>query len=82
MASSIKTLIEEAVKSSMREKNKEKTTTLRMAISELKKEEIDRRIELDDQDSIKIIQRMIKQRKDSYNQFIEPRKKNLSEVEY
>ncbi len=40
MASSIKTLIEEAVKSSMREKNKEKTTTLRMAISELKKEEI------------------------------------------
>ena len=71
MASSIKTLIEEAVKSSMREKNKEKTTTLRMAISELKKEEIDRRIELDDQDSIKIIQRMIKQRKDSYNQFIE-----------
>ena len=73
MASSIKTLIEEAVKSSMREKNKEKTTTLRMAISELKKEEIDRRIELDDQDSIKIIQRMIKQRKDSYNQFIEAR---------
>ena len=81
MASSIKTLIEEAVKSSMREKNKEKTTTLRMAISELKKEEIDRRIELDDQDSIKIIQRMIKQRKDSYNQFIEAGRKELAEKE-
>ena len=81
MASSIKTLIEEAVKSSMREKNKEKTTTLRMAISELKKEEIDRRIELDDQDSIKIIQRMIKQRKDSYNQFTEAGRKELAEKE-
>ena len=81
MASSIKKLIEEAVKSSMREKNKEKTTTLRMAISELKKEEIDRRIELDDQDSIKIIQRMIKQRKDSYNQFIEAGRKELAEKE-
>jgi hypothetical protein len=81
MASSIKTLIEEAVKSSMREKNKEKTTTLRMAISELKKEEIDRRIELDEQDSIKIIQRMIKQRKDSYNQFIEAGRKELAEKE-
>ena len=81
MASSIKTLIEEAVKSSMRAKNKEKTTTLRMAISELKKEEIDRRIELDDQDSIKIIQRMIKQRKDSYNQFIEAGRKELAEKE-
>ena len=81
MASSIKTLIEEAVKSSMREKNKEKTTTLRMAISELKKEEIDRRIELDDQDSIKIIQRMIKQRKDSYNQFLEAERKELAEKE-
>ena len=81
MASSIKTLIEEAVKSSMREKNKEKTTTLRMAISELKKEEIDRRIELDDQDSIKIIQRMIKQRKDSYNQFMEAGRKELAEKE-
>ena len=81
MASSIKTLIEEAVKSSMREKNKEKTTTLRMAISELKKEEIDRRIELDDQDSIKIIRRMIKQRKDSYNQFLEAGRKELAEKE-
>ena len=69
------------MKSSMREKNKEKTTTLRMAISELKKEEIDRRIELDDQDSIKIIRRMIKQRKDSYNQFLEAGRKELAEKE-
>ena len=41
MADSIRHLIEEAVKSSMRERNKERTSTLRMALSELKKEEID-----------------------------------------
>ena len=41
MATSIKQLIEEAVKSSMKDRNKERTTTLRMAVSEFKKEEID-----------------------------------------
>ena len=41
MASPIRHLIEEAVKTSMRDRNKERTSTLRMALSELKKEEID-----------------------------------------
>tara|TARA_B100000965_G_scaffold405435_1_gene439564 strand:+ start:136 stop:588 length:453 start_codon:yes stop_codon:yes gene_type:complete len=81
MANSIKSLLEEAVKNAMRDRNKEKTTTLRMAISELKKEEIDSRKELGEQDSIKIIQRMIKQRKDSYNQFMMAERKELAEKE-
>ena len=46
MADSIRHLIEEAVKSSMRERSKERTSTLRMALSELKKEEIDNKIEI------------------------------------
>ena len=43
----------------MRERNKERTSTLRMALSELKKEEIDRREEITNEDSFKILQSMI-----------------------
>ena len=55
MADSIRNLIEDAVKSSMRERNKDRTSTLRMALSELKKEEIDNKIELSNEDSIKTV---------------------------
>lgn len=60
MANTIRPLIEEAVKLSMRERNKDKTSTLRMAVSELKKEEIDTRTEITDETSIRILQRMTK----------------------
>ena len=81
MANSIRHLIEEAVKSSLRERNKERTSTLRMALSELKKEEIDNKIELSNEDSIKILQRMIKQRKESMSQFLNAQRNDLAEKE-
>ena len=81
MSDSIRHLVEEAVKSAMRERNKEKTSTLRMALSELKKEEIDRREEITNADSIKILQRMIKQRKESKAQFLEAGRSELADKE-
>ena len=81
MADSIRHLIEEAVKSSMRERNKDRTSTLRMALSELKKEEIDNKIELSNEGSIKILQRMIKQRKESMSQFLNAQRTDLAEKE-
>ena len=81
MANSIKSLLEEAVKNSMRDRNKEKTSTLRMAISEIKKEEIDKKIELSDEEIIKILQRMIKQRKESISQFEQAGREELAEKE-
>ena len=81
MANSIRHLIEEAVKTSMRERNKERTSTLRMALSEIKKEEIDRRVELSDEETTKIIQRMIKQRKESAAQFFEANREELANKE-
>jgi len=77
----IRPLIEEAVKVSMKSRDKETTSTLRMAISELKKEEIDKRIELEDEQVIQILQRMIKQRKDSYTQFSDAGRSELAEKE-
>ena len=81
MADSIRHLIEEAVKTSMRERNKDRTSTLRMALSELKKEEIDNKIELSNEGSIKILQRMIKQRKESMSQFLNAQRNDLAEKE-
>ena len=77
----IRPLIEEAVKVSMKNRDKETTSTLRMAISELKKEEIDKRIDLQDEQVIQILQRMIKQRKDSYTQFSDAGRNELAEKE-
>ena len=77
----IRPLIEEAVKVSMKNRDKEITSTLRMAISELKKEEIDKRIDLEDEQVIQILQRMIKQRKDSYSQFSDAGRNELAEKE-
>lgn len=81
MSDSIRHLVEEAVKSAMRERNKEKTSTLRMALSELKKEEIDRIEEITNEDSIKILQRMIKQRKESKTQFLDAGRSELANKE-
>jgi uncharacterized protein YqeY len=81
VSDSIRHLVEEAVKSAMRERNKEKTSTLRMALSELKKEEIDHREEITNADSIKILQRMIKQRKESKAQFLEAGRSELADKE-
>ena len=77
----IRPLIEEAVKVSMKNRDKETTSALRMAISELKKEEIDKQIELEDEQVIQILKRMIKQRKDSYSQFSDAGRNELAEKE-
>ena len=81
MASPIINLIEENVKSSMKERNKERTLTLRLAISEFKKEEIDKKIVLTDEDALRILQRMIKQRKESISQFADAGRTELAEKE-
>ena len=65
----IKSLILEVVKTSMKKGEREKTTTLRMAIAEIQKEEIEKKSDLNNQEVVSILQKMIKQRKDSSNQF-------------
>ena len=50
-------------------------------ISELKKEEIDNKVTLDDTFVISILQRMIKQRKDAASQFQEANRPELAEKE-
>jgi|TARA_B110000444_G_scaffold210648_1_gene206129 uncharacterized protein YqeY len=73
--------IQEAVKTAMRERNKEASTTLRMAISEFKKEEIDKKIEITDFLIVTILHKMIKQRKDAASQFTDANRQELADKE-
>ena len=66
---SLKQIIEESIKISLKKGEKEKTITLRMAINEIQAAEKIKQTILDDPEISLIIQRMIKQRKDSMSQF-------------
>ena len=77
----IKPLIQGEIKSSMKMGEREKTITLRMAISEIKKEEIEKKSDLSDQEVTFILQKMIKQRKDSSNQFRSAGRDELAQKE-
>lgn len=59
----------EDIKTAMREKNKEKLATLRLISAEIKQVEVDQRIEMDDAAVTAVLVRMVKQRKESIDQF-------------
>ena len=69
MSSDIKLQIDTEVKSAMRARDKQRLGVLRLTMSELKKVEVDERIELDDQRVLAILDKMSKQRKDSLSQY-------------
>ena len=77
----IKIALKEATISSMKKGEKEATTTLRMFSAEIKKEEIEKIEELTDEETISIVQKMIKQRKDSFSQFEQAGREELAEKE-
>lgn len=61
--------IEAAKKDAMRAKDKDTLGTIRMILAEIKRIEVDERIELDDARVIAVMDKMLKQRKDSIEQF-------------
>jgi len=73
--------LKDAVKESMRAKTKERTQALRLIQAELKRVEVDERIELDDARVIAIMDKMVKQRRDSIKQYEEAGRHELAEVE-
>lgn len=61
--------LKDAQKDAMRNKDKERLGTIRMVLAAVKQREIDERIELDDEQVIAILTKMVKQRRDSQSQF-------------
>ena len=79
--SELKQRITDDMKSAMKAKDKQALKAVRMIIGAIKQKEIDERIELDDAQVLTVIQKMVKQRKDSITQFTEGGRTDLVEVE-
>ncbi len=77
----LKTRITEAVKDAMRARDKPRLATLRLVTAEIKRVEVDERIEVDDARVLAILDRMIKQRQDSERQYRDAGRPELADAE-
>lgn len=79
--SELKKRISDEMKAAMRAKAKERLGTIRMILAELKRIEVDERIELDDARVLAILDKMQKQRRDSIEQFNTAGRDDLADIE-
>ena len=77
----IKTQISTDVKEAMRQKDKERLAALRLILASFKQKEVDERIELKDEHSIAILNKMAKQHHDSIEQFSKANRDDLVKKE-
>jgi uncharacterized protein YqeY len=80
--SPLKLQLTEAMKDAMRAKDKPRLGTLRMALADVKRVEVDERIEPDDSRVLSIIEKMIKQRRESIRQFEGAGRTDLADIEH
>ncbi len=78
---SLKEQITEDMKNAMRAKETGKLGTIRLLLAEIKRKEVDERIELTDAQVTAIVEKMIKQRKDSITQFEAGGRADLADIE-
>jgi uncharacterized protein len=77
----LKEQITEDMKTAMRAKDAERLGTIRLLLSACKQKEVDERVVLDDVMVIAIIDKMIKQRKDSIDAFTKADRKDMADKE-
>jgi uncharacterized protein YqeY len=78
---SMKSQITDAMKDSMRAKDKPRLGAIRLMLSEVKRIEVDERIEIDDERLLAILDKMIKQRRDSITQYEAAGRDELAAIE-
>ncbi|MFT7222968.1 MAG: hypothetical protein ACI82Z_000500 [Cellvibrionaceae bacterium] len=81
MCSQIKATVQKQMKLAMKAKDKPRLGIIRLIWSEFKRVEVDERIELDDGRVLAILDRMVKQRRDSARQFADAGRLDLSDKE-
>jgi len=79
--SQLKLLITNDMKLAMKAKDKAALKAIRMILGAIKQKEIDERIELTDGQALSVIQKMVKQRKDSISQFSDAGRTDLVDIE-
>jgi hypothetical protein len=77
----LKDQITEDMKNAMRAKDTVRLGTIRLLLAAIKQKEVDERIELDDGAVVAIIEKLIKQRKDSISQFQAAKRDDLVAIE-
>ena len=77
----LKTQILDDIKTAMKAKETLRLKTLRLLSAALKQKEVDERVELDDAAVLAILEKLIKQRKDSISQFGQAGRQDLVDVE-
>ena len=79
--SALKDQITEDMKTAMRAKDSERLGTIRLLLAAVKQKEVDERVVLDDAAVIAIVDKLIKQRKDSLEAFQKAERKDLADKE-
>ena len=78
---SLKIRITEDMKAAMKAKDAQRLGTVRLLLSAMKQREVDERIELSDTDILAILEKMLKQRRDSIAQYEAGGRQDLADVE-
>ncbi|GAB3462582.1 GatB/YqeY domain-containing protein [Massilia terrae] len=78
---SLKDQITDDMKAAMRAKESGKLATIRLILADIKRKEVDERIELNDAQVLAVVEKMIKQRKDSITQFEAGGRQDLADIE-
>jgi uncharacterized protein YqeY len=78
---SLKQQISDDMKAAMRAKEAGKLATIRLMLAEIKRKEVDEQIEVSDEQVVAIIDKMVKQRKDSITQFEAGGRQDLADIE-
>ena len=78
---SLRTQVNDDLKAAMRAGEAARRDTLRLLLAALKQREVDERITLADADVLAIIEKMIKQRRDSISQFVQGGRQDLADKE-
>ena len=77
----LKTRVQDDMKDAMRAKDKDRLATIRLILAALKQREVDERIELDDTQVLAVLDKMLKQRRESIAQFESAGRTDLAEKE-
>lgn len=78
---SLKQRITEDMKTAMKAGDKERLGTIRLMTAAIKQREVDERVELDDAQVLAVLEKMVKQRKDSVTQYEAAAREDLAAVE-